>query len=75
MTESSRPLVITNVGTSKKDDAAMVAETGWEAMMADAGHVVAGWKNKVQAAVAHVTPAPVLAQMHRHMAEPGTAKS
>lgn len=35
--------------------------------------VVAGWKNKLQAAVARVTPAPVLAHQHRKMAEPGTA--
>jgi hypothetical protein len=37
------------------------------------GDVVAGWKNKFQAAMAHVTPAPILAEMHRRMAEPGTA--
>ncbi len=68
-------LMDTSVGTSKKDDAATVAQTGWDAMMADEGHVVAGWKNKIQAAVAHVTPAPVLAELHRKMAEPGSAKS
>jgi len=65
----------TSVGTAKKDDAAMVAETGWEAMMDDTGSVVAGWKNKIQAALSHYTPTPVLAEMHRRMAEPGTAKS
>ena len=65
----------TSVGTAKKDDAAMVAETGWEAMMDDTGSVVAGWKNKIQAALSHVTPTPVLAKMHQQMAEPGTAKS
>ncbi len=64
----------TSVGTAKKDDPAMVAQTGFEAMMRGDGDVVAGWKNKLQAAIAHVTPAPVLAEMHRSMAEPGTAK-
>lgn len=65
----------TSVGTAKKDDAAMVAQTGWDAMMDDSGHVVSGFKNKVQAAIAHVTPAPVLAKLHEGMAKPGTAGS
>jgi uncharacterized protein len=38
------------------------------------GDVVAGMKNKIQAAVANVTPAPILAKQHRKMAEPGSAK-
>jgi len=37
-------------------------------------HIVSGWKNKVQAAAAHVTPASTLAEQHRKIAEPGTAK-
>lgn len=65
----------TPVGVAKKDSAQMVAETGWDAMMDDSGSVVAGWKNKIQAAVSHLTPTPMLAEMHRQMAEPGTAKS
>jgi len=36
--------------------------------------VVAGWMNKLQSAIANVTPAGVLAEQHRKMAEPGTAK-
>jgi short-subunit dehydrogenase len=64
----------TSVGTAKKDDAATVAETGWNAMMDDTGSVVAGWKNKIQAALSHYTPTPVLAEMHRRKAEPGSAK-
>ena len=64
----------TNVGTAKKDDAGKVARDGWETMMDGGAHIVSGWKNKVQAAVAHVAPAAVLAGMHRNMAEPGTAK-
>jgi len=62
----------TKVGTAKKDDPAMVAEVGWKSMMNGEGDVVAGWKNKIQSAVANVTPAGMLAEQHRKMAEPGT---
>ena len=65
----------TNVGTAKKDSAAMVAKTGFDAMMRGDGDVVAGWKNKLQAAIAHVAPAAALAEIHRGMAEPGSAKN
>ena len=64
----------TDVGTTKKDDPADVAETGFKAMMRGDGDVVAGLKNKIQSAVANVVPASVLAKQHRKMAEPGTAK-
>jgi short-subunit dehydrogenase len=64
----------TDVGTTKKDEAADVAKTGFDAMLRGDGDVVAGLKNKIQAAVANVTPAPVLAKQHRKMAAPGTAK-
>jgi short-subunit dehydrogenase len=64
----------TKVGSQKKDDPAMVARVGFKAMMDGEGDVVAGAKNKLQAAMAHVTPAGVLAEQHRKMAEPGTAK-
>lgn len=56
-----------------KADPADVARVGFEAMMEGEGDVVAGWKNKLQAALAHVTPSPLLAEQHRKMAEPGTA--
>ena len=65
----------TKVGSKEKDDAAMVAKTGFEAMMKGEGDVVSGLKNKIQSAVANVTPAERLAKQHRQMAEPGTAKS
>ncbi|MBV9750314.1 MAG: SDR family NAD(P)-dependent oxidoreductase [Acetobacteraceae bacterium] len=65
----------TKVGTQKKDDPAMVAKTGFDAMMRGEGDVVSGWHNKLQAAIAHIAPAGALAEMHRSMAEPGTAKS
>jgi short-subunit dehydrogenase len=64
----------TAVGTAKKDDAAEVARTGFDAMMNGEGDVVTGLKNKLQSSVANVTPAGVLAKQHRKMAEPGTAK-
>jgi hypothetical protein len=36
--------------------------------------VVSGWKNKLQTAIASVTPAGMLAEQHRRMAEPGSAE-
>jgi uncharacterized protein len=62
----------TKVGQAEKDDAADVAKTGFDAMMRGDGDVVTGWKNKLQAAIAHVTPSEVLAEQHRKMAEPGS---
>jgi short-subunit dehydrogenase len=38
------------------------------------GDVVSGWQNKLQTTLANVTPAGVLAEMHRGMAEPGTGE-
>jgi hypothetical protein len=43
-------------------------------MKAGQGHVISGWKNKMQAAIAHVTPTSMLAEQHRKMAEPGSAE-
>ena len=65
----------TKVGTGEKDDPADVAQAGYDAMMKGEGDVVAGWKNKLQTAVANVTPAETLAEQHRKMAEPGTART
>jgi uncharacterized protein len=64
----------TKVGSGDKMDAADVARVGFKAMQNGDGEVIAGWKNKIQAAVAHITPATVLAEQHRKMAEPGTGK-
>ena len=64
----------TKVGTSKKDDPAMVAETGFKAMMRGDGDVVTGWQNKLQTAIANILPAGLMAEQHRRMAEPGSAK-
>ena len=64
----------TKVGTQKKQDPREVAEAGFKAMMAGDGEVVAGWQNKLQAAIARILPAGVVARRHAAMAAPGTAK-
>ena len=65
----------TKVGTDdNKADPADVAKTGFKAMMDGEADVVAGLKNKLQAAMSKVTPSQVLAEQHRKMAEPGTAE-
>jgi len=63
----------TKIGTDEKDNPANVAKAGYDALMAGDDQVVSAWKNKLQAAAAHVTPAGRLAQQHRKMAEPGSA--
>ena len=66
-------LTNTKIGTAKKDDAADVARQGFEAMMKGDGQVITGWHNKLQAAIAHITPSDTLAEMHRKKAQPGSA--
>lgn len=67
-------LMDTKVGTEKKMSAAEVAKLGFDAMMKGDGDVIAGWQNKLQAAIAHLLPAGAVAEQHRKMAAPGTAK-
>jgi short-subunit dehydrogenase len=64
----------TKVGQGKKDDPADVARTGFTAMMKGEGDVVSGWHNKLQSAIANVTPASILAEQHRKKAAPGSAR-
>jgi short-subunit dehydrogenase len=64
----------TKVGTEKKQPADEVAKAGFQAMMKGEGDVVTGWANKLRAAISHVVPSAVLAESHRKMAAPGTAK-
>lgn len=67
-------LMDTKLGTQEnKSDPVDVARIGFTAMMDGEGDVIAGVKNKLQAAAAHVTPAGVLAEQHRKMTAPGTA--
>ena len=64
----------TRVGQGKEDNPADVARVGFDAMMRGDGDVVSGLKNKLQSAVANVTPAGVLAEQQRRLAEPGSAE-
>src|SRR4030095_1303463 len=64
----------TKVGQAEKDDPADVARKGFDAMMRGDGDVVSGWKNKLQSAIANITPAGMLAEQHRKMAEPGSGQ-
>jgi uncharacterized protein len=64
----------TKVGQDEKDDPAKVARDGFDAMMNGEGDVVSGWKNKLQTTIANVTPAGMLAEQHRKMAEPGSGE-
>lgn len=66
-------LLDTKIGQGKKDDPADVAATGFKAMMRGDGDVVSGWQNKLQSAIANITPASVLAEQHRKKAAPGSA--
>jgi short-subunit dehydrogenase len=65
----------TRSGAGDKQPAADVAKVGFEAMLRGDGNVVAGWKNKLQAAVAHIMPAASLADHRRKVAEPGSASN
>lgn len=67
-------LLDTKVGSDKKDDPAMVAKAGYEAMLRGDGHEVSGLANKLQAAMTRVLNDDQLAKMHEGMAKPGTAK-
>jgi short-subunit dehydrogenase len=65
----------TRVGAGEKDDPADVARDGFEALMAGDERVVsASLSTKIQARAGRVLPDGVKAQMHRKMAEPGSAK-
>ena len=64
----------TKIGASEKDDPADVARIGFNAMIEGEGDVVSGWKNKIQSAMASITPAGLLAEQHGKEAAPGSAK-
>jgi short-subunit dehydrogenase len=65
----------TNAGAmEKKDDPAMVAKAAFDALMADKHKVVPTLKNKVTGAVADISPAPIGAQIHRALSEPGSGE-
>jgi short-subunit dehydrogenase len=66
-------LMDTKVGVEAKMPASDVAKQGFDAMMRGDGDVITGWQNKLRAAIAHLMPAPALAEVHRKMTGPGTA--
>ena len=63
----------TPVGKAEKDDPAMVARSGYKAMLAGSSGVTTGFMNKVQATLSGVVPDSVLAALHRRMAKPEDA--
>jgi short-subunit dehydrogenase len=68
-------LLDTKVGADpKKQDPAMVAAAGYEAMLRGDGHEVSGFGNKLQAMMTRVLSDDQLAKMHEGMARPGTAQ-
>jgi uncharacterized protein len=65
----------TKVGSGEKAHASDVAKSGFDAMMKGELKVVAGFSNKMRAAISHIAPDSTLAEMHRGMAEPGSGKA
>ena len=60
----------TPVGKANKADPADVARAGWDAMVAGNATIVPGLLNKVMVATSGLVPPPILAAIHRKMAEP-----
>lgn len=60
----------TGLGQGAKADPARVAADGWQALRHGRDRIVSGLFNKAQVAAAGITPPQVLAETHRHMAEP-----
>ncbi|HVW94222.1 MAG TPA: SDR family NAD(P)-dependent oxidoreductase [Devosia sp.] len=67
-------LTDTKLGTEKKADPAKVAKEGFEAMLRGDGHEVTGFANKMQVMMARFAPDSMLAEQHRKIAEPGSAR-
>jgi len=65
----------TKVGTDSKADPADVAKSGFEAMEKGEPGVIAGVGNKLRAALSSLVPDTMLAEQHRKMAEPGSARN
>jgi uncharacterized protein len=63
----------TKVGSDEKDDPAVVAKQGFEAMMKGDERVIGGGlKTKATAAAGKILPDSMKAEQHRKMAEPGS---
>jgi short-subunit dehydrogenase len=65
----------TKIGVEKKADPADVARAGYNAMMEGDADIITGFKNKLQVAASRFMPATTMAEQHRKMAAPGTAKN
>ena len=64
----------TKAGADKKDDPAMVAKQGFEALMAGKDSIIAGsLQTKLQGTVSKVLPDTANAELHRQLTEPGSA--
>jgi short-subunit dehydrogenase len=64
----------TKVGTESKADPGDVARVGYEAMKRGELSIIHGFSNKLRAVAAAVAPQGMLAEMHRKLAQPGTAQ-
>ncbi len=65
----------TKAGAGEKDDPALVAKQGFEALMAGKDAVIAGsLKTKLQGNVSKVLPDTANAEQHRQLTEPGSAR-
>lgn len=73
---ASADMLDTSVGQSEsKSDPVKVAQDGWNAMNKGEASIFSGLKTKIQGVLANVTPASILAEQHRNMAEPGSGKA
>lgn len=65
----------TKVGDQKKDDAAVVAKQGFDALMEGRGEIIAGsMMNKIQANLGKIMPQKAAAKMHETMTRPNSPK-
>lgn len=65
-------LMDTKIGQAEKDDAADVAQQGYDAMMKGEAGVITGLKNKLTVAASRFMGSEHAAEQHRKMAAPGT---
>ncbi|SNR51050.1 SDR family NAD(P)-dependent oxidoreductase [Paracoccus sediminis] len=64
-------LLDTHFGQMKnKDDPAIVARSGYDALLAGRAQMTPGLRNKAQATLAEILPAGLVAKAHRQMAKP-----
>lgn len=65
----------TKIGQEDKDDPALVARQGFEAMMRGDDKVYAGsLKSRIQGLASEILPEPMKAKQHAKMAEPGSGR-